>query len=191
MERMIVNLSIIFARRGMSSLTWTPATFVSMGRNSPRTSRGASGFRSTMSWCGAPPGRRTLMIALCDRPTPERASARSNEGSDMPRPAVARVPTRMKSRRETPSQNLSDVAGPSIVNTCAVPSRVGPEMPTIPFRQPLSMLLEGCFRHQVVGWVKRSDIAKLLVIRHVMDSTVDLDFVSRSRMRLAGGRAVR
>ena len=37
------------AWRGMCSQIWTPATLVWIGRNSPRYSIGASGFRSYMS----------------------------------------------------------------------------------------------------------------------------------------------
>ena len=87
---MIVNLSIICAKRGISSLIWTPSRFVSIGWNSPRTSIGASGLRSTISWCGAPPGRRMLMIDLWDDPIPELASARSKSGSDAPSPACCK-----------------------------------------------------------------------------------------------------
>jgi hypothetical protein len=48
---MMANLSIIFAMRGKSSQIWMPGTFVLMGRNSPRISDGALGFRSNMSRC--------------------------------------------------------------------------------------------------------------------------------------------
>ena len=56
-ERMMANLSIIFAMRGKCSQMSMPGTFVLIGLNSPRMSTGASGFKSHMSWWGGPPGR--------------------------------------------------------------------------------------------------------------------------------------
>ena len=53
---MILNLSAHFACSGSSSPTSMPGTFVRIGRNSPRYSLGASGFRSYISMCGGPPG---------------------------------------------------------------------------------------------------------------------------------------
>ena len=49
-ERTIASLSTCFARRGVCSPIWMPGTFVSMGRNSPRISRGALGLGSNVSW---------------------------------------------------------------------------------------------------------------------------------------------
>jgi hypothetical protein len=49
MLRTMTSLSIIAANFGSNSQTWMPATFVLIGLNSPRTSRGASGFKSHRS----------------------------------------------------------------------------------------------------------------------------------------------
>ena len=48
-ERMTANLSMRVASFGKTSQICRPETFVSIGRNSPRTSLGASGLRSHMS----------------------------------------------------------------------------------------------------------------------------------------------
>ena len=48
-ERMMANLSIIAASRGMCSQIWMPGTFVLIGRNEPRMSDGADIFKSYMS----------------------------------------------------------------------------------------------------------------------------------------------
>lgn len=48
-ERMIAQRSIRVASRGNTSQISMPGTFVPIGLNSPRTSLGASGFRSHMS----------------------------------------------------------------------------------------------------------------------------------------------
>ena len=55
-----------------------------------------------MSWCGGPPARKTMITALCERPTPALLSARNNPGSE--RPPRASPPILRKSRRVTPSQ---------------------------------------------------------------------------------------
>ena len=60
----IANLSAAWANRGMCSQISIPETFVAIGSNSPRNSRGASGFRSNMSWCEGPPLRWILIRAL-------------------------------------------------------------------------------------------------------------------------------
>ena len=53
----MASLSIMPARRGRCSPMRMPGTRVAMGRNSPAISRGASGFRSKVSWCDRPPDR--------------------------------------------------------------------------------------------------------------------------------------
>ena len=60
------------AMRGNCSQISMPGTLVLIGLNSPRISAGASIFRSNMSWCGGPPGRKIMMIALCERRIPAR-----------------------------------------------------------------------------------------------------------------------
>jgi len=55
-----------------------------------------------MSWWGGPPARNTMMTALCERPRPAAASARSNCGIERPPPTSP--PSFRKSRRVTPSQ---------------------------------------------------------------------------------------
>ena len=68
MLRTTASLSIIAASFGNSSQIWMPGTFVLIGLNSPRISAGASGLRSHMSWCGGPPGKKTLISDLCVAP---------------------------------------------------------------------------------------------------------------------------
>ena len=54
-DRTIASLSMIRDCSGRCSPTSIPGTFVAIGRNSPRNSAGASGFRSYMSrWLGPP-----------------------------------------------------------------------------------------------------------------------------------------
>src|ERR1043165_7424788 len=101
MPRMRTYLSAILARRGKSSQISMPGTLVGMGRNSPRTSDGASGLRSHMSWWLGPPDRWTLMIAL-EVVLPSRASARRRSGRAKPPRPIA--PILRKLRRAMPSQ---------------------------------------------------------------------------------------
>ncbi len=73
----------------MCSLNWRPGKLVSIGRNSPRISAGASGFMSHMSrWLG-PPLRNTRIQASArgfERGTdPVAVCARSNWGRLRPR----------------------------------------------------------------------------------------------------------
>src|SRR5262245_48886422 len=58
-DRMMAHLSATRAERGKCSLIRIPLTLVSMGRNVPRISSGASGFRSHMSRCEGPPERKS------------------------------------------------------------------------------------------------------------------------------------
>ena len=81
---MTANLSIIAASRGSSSQISMPGTLVAIGLNSPRISAGASGLRSNMSWCGGPPGRKTMMTALCELRIPACASAARSCGKRQP-----------------------------------------------------------------------------------------------------------
>ena len=63
MLRTTANLSAMAAWCGSSSQSSMPGTLVLIGWNSPRHSRGASGFMSYMSsWLGPPP--REIMITL-------------------------------------------------------------------------------------------------------------------------------
>ena len=101
-ERMKTYRSAVAASRGINSETWKPGSTVEIGENSPRTSEGASGFRSIMSIWGGPPSRWTLMIALRDEPTPNSDSARSR--SARVRLPTPRAPAVRNSRRVTPSQ---------------------------------------------------------------------------------------
>ena len=56
-ERTIAVLCIHWAMPGRCSQIWMPGTLVLAGRNSPRISTGAFGFKSTMSCVAAPPSR--------------------------------------------------------------------------------------------------------------------------------------
>src|SRR5689334_10240752 len=116
---MMANLSAILARRGKSSQISMPGTLVGMGRNSPRTSDGASGLRSHMSWWLGPPDRWTLMSAL-ELVLPSLASRRRRSGSARPPRPIA--PIFRKLRRATPSQlgNRS----PVMVNMVRPPSNL-------------------------------------------------------------------
>ena len=91
-----------WAKRGKCSQIWMPGTFVLIGLNSPRISEGASILRSNMSWCDGPPGRKIMMIALCERRRPDCVSAWSSCGRvSPPKPSA---PILRKLRREMPSQ---------------------------------------------------------------------------------------
>ena len=103
MERMTANRSIRCAMPGSSSQIWMPGTRVLIGLNSPRISAGASGLRSTMSWWGGPPDRKTMMTDLCELLIPAWASARRICGSDSP--PRAKPPICRKLRRDRRSQN--------------------------------------------------------------------------------------
>ena len=105
MLRMRQYLSAWRARRGRCSQIWIPGTFVAMGRNSPRNSGGASGFKSNVSsWLG-PPKRNTITH---ERARPKlnaagRAQARGRH-SGSSSPMAASPPTWSISRRVQPSQ---------------------------------------------------------------------------------------
>ena len=79
-----------------------PARWSESAGTRPGSRPGHSIFMSYMSRCGGPPGRKIMMIALCDRPTPLAASARRICGND--RPPIARPPILRKLRRAEPSQ---------------------------------------------------------------------------------------
>ena len=101
-ERTNANRSARPATFGISSETWRPGILVAIGSNSPRTSRGASGFGSMVSCCGGPPSRWTLMTDLTDDRTPAAASARSRPASvSPPNPAA---PATSACLRVRPSQ---------------------------------------------------------------------------------------
>ena len=116
---------------GINSQIRRPATFVAIGLNSPRTSTGASGFRSIVSRCGGPPSRWMLMTDLADPAIPAAASASSRSASVRPprpsAPAVEEVapadaaPGRFAERREhdrTPTRGAS--RQPTTRNTARV-----------------------------------------------------------------------
>src|SRR5262245_55828350 len=125
---MFATRSIIFASFGKCSQIWMPVTLVLIGLNSPRISTGAPGFRSTMSWCGGPPERKTMMTDLCELRTPALLSARSNSGNvSPPRP---RAPIRRNSRRDRPAQK--DACGLPRIDSMAFP-RIMP-MPNLSHR---------------------------------------------------------
>ncbi len=113
MVRMGTSLSIMPARRGKCSQISMPGTLVLMGLNSPRTSAGASGFRSYMSWCGGPPGRKIMITERAER-RPLAASARRMSLID--NPPKASPPIFRNPRRETRSQNAPARFCPKMVN---------------------------------------------------------------------------
>src|SRR4051812_48520645 len=55
---------MIRAVLGRCSQIWSPGSEVAIGRNSPRISAGARGFRSNMSWWLGPPSRLNRMTDL-------------------------------------------------------------------------------------------------------------------------------
>ena len=65
-------MSAILACIGISSQISMPGTLVLIGLNSPRYSRGASGFMSYMSRCDGPPLKKIMMIDLCRPPAGHR-----------------------------------------------------------------------------------------------------------------------
>jgi hypothetical protein len=89
---------------GKYSLILIPETLVGMEANSPRTSEGASSFRSKVSIWEGPPARKTMITAFCEEPVPNTFSACNNPGRLMP--PIPKAPTFKKSLRETPSQKL-------------------------------------------------------------------------------------
>src|SRR5262245_37319942 len=81
-----------------------PGTFVAIGLNSPRISDGASVLISHISWCGGPPPRKILMIALCrDGETALASAWRRSASERLVAPKLNR-PIFRKLRREMPSQ---------------------------------------------------------------------------------------
>src|SRR5215471_19120706 len=88
--------SMTRAMRGSFSLTWTPGSDVAMGLYLPRTSAGADGFMSKVSWWLGPPHwcRKMMDLTRAFGASARRAWAR-------PRPVRPRVPTRRRVRRET------------------------------------------------------------------------------------------
>src|SRR4051812_27479699 len=76
-----------------------------MGRNSPRTLLGASGFMSYVStWLGPPP--RTIIITdFPERSFETAPAALSRRKSESVKPPRAKPPILRKPRREKPSQN--------------------------------------------------------------------------------------
>src|SRR5437879_5625488 len=84
-----------------------PVTLVRIGLNGPRTSAGASGFRSHISsWLG-PPSRKIKMHACAGAGVGVDAFAciSSSHGKLRP-PSMPDAPMRRKLRREMPSQVL-------------------------------------------------------------------------------------
>src|SRR5262245_21660139 len=101
---MMLSLSVHLASIGRCSATWTPGSVVGMVLNSPRTSAGASGLGSRVSWWVGPPCIHNRMHLMERRSrTGWAAWRRRKESSDRPR--VARPPTRRKVRREKPVQS--------------------------------------------------------------------------------------
>ena len=99
-ERTSAQRSITFASPGMCSQIDTPGAAVAIGRNSPRISSGASGFRSHMSIVAGPPESQiwiTPVAGLRAWAVAPAASARSRSGSD--RPSSPAAPADRKSRR--------------------------------------------------------------------------------------------
>src|SRR5487761_1088882 len=109
-DRTRVQRSISWHIRGKCSHICIPAARVELGRNSPRTASGASGFISHMSMVAGPPFNQTKMTAraCAFRSWPARAdepfaSSRSNSGSV--RPNSPEAPTRSRSRRRMPKSS--------------------------------------------------------------------------------------
>ena len=105
MERMSENLSATRAMRGKCSLMDIPGARVTMGRNVPRISSGASGLRSNMSRWDGPPERNRRMTERALRrvvAAAARLSSVNKPGSDSPPKPSA--PARRMSRRVNPSQ---------------------------------------------------------------------------------------
>ena len=99
--RMTANLSAHFASIGRCSQIRTPAALVSIGLNSPRTSAGASGLRSNVSWCDGPPSMKTNIperFSFLASPLLSPAAANRTK-CESPNPAPS-APTLSISRRE-------------------------------------------------------------------------------------------
>ncbi len=96
-ERIRLNLSVSFASFGNSSLRCSPGTFVWIGWNGPRTSRGASGFGSNVSrWLGPP--TMLMKMQLFAVPSGARAFAAAIPG--IARPAAPAAAVLRNSRRD-------------------------------------------------------------------------------------------
>lgn len=98
------------ASMGRRELIGVPGTLVAIGGNSPRTSAGASGFRSNVSIWGGPPMKRR-MHALA-RPAPRAtgvdACVRARNSARKASPFGPRAPSYRNSRRELPSHQRCD-----------------------------------------------------------------------------------
>ena len=98
------NLSAHLAMLGINSPIWVPGTLVGIGRNSPRISEGALGFKSYMSmWLGPPNIHKRMqftsrfgLAVCCARKTCGRL-----------KPSADNPPKRSASRRETAFQELN------------------------------------------------------------------------------------
>ena len=103
MERIKVQCLASLAVSGSNSQISIPGTSVAMGRNGPRTSAGASGFKSNVSkWLG-PPSSQSRIQALA-RLLEVSARALDWHQSVNPSPSAVSAPMRSASRRWIPSQ---------------------------------------------------------------------------------------
>lgn len=92
MERIIANLSRLFASFVMCSENWTPGTAVGMALNSPRYSTGASGLGSNVSKCVGPPSIQMRMHDLAFAAgllTASAANPRARNAVSNPPPVAA------------------------------------------------------------------------------------------------------
>jgi hypothetical protein len=81
-----------------------PGALVLIGRNGPRYSTGASGFRSQVSTCEAPPHRKNRIVDLAFPPVTRGVDGAAGAGRPNRRPAMPTPDATRNVRRETANE---------------------------------------------------------------------------------------